>query len=116
MNVIKWIKSKIYHHRMILYHHRMIYKRKKEQLAWNKKIKESTINFPYIVEFEGDWSFRGYMDIIGEWCINNIGNCCGECDWYSCNDSFDRWYDNNNLDDDLNKMLEKSNEYQTRLR
>jgi len=101
MNIIQWIKAKVYHHTMS-------HKRKKEQKMWLAKIKKATIDFPHIVEFEGDWSMGGYMDMIANWCMKHIGHCDGDCEWHSCEDSFDKWYDENNLDDGLDKMLQGS--------
>lgn len=90
----------------MVYHHTMTYKRKKEQKQWLEKIKKATVDLPHIVELEGDWSGHGYMDDIAEWCFDNIGDCEGDCEWYCCKDSYDKWYDKSGLDGDLDKLLE----------
>lgn len=58
--------------------------------------------FPYVVTWNGPYEF---FDDLEDWCREHISDKHGECHWHFCEHSYNKWFDESNLDDVLDKRI-----------
>lgn len=61
--------------------------------------------FPYVVTIEND---HYTLDDIEGWCNRMFGHENGKCNWIGCVDSYERWYNESGLEDQLDCELDAS--------
>ncbi len=71
------------------------------------KREKTHAEFPHVVTFSGHYGHGMLLDEMQDWCREHLSDRHGECHWHYCEFSFDKWYDDNNIDQELDDEIEK---------
>lgn len=63
--------------------------------------------FPYVVTYEGCYGHGTQLDAMDAWCREKFGDAHGECHWRDCELSWYTWYEKNNFDEELDKLIDE---------
>ena len=58
--------------------------------------------FPYVVTYQ---DFHSSFDTIEDWCREQFGDRHGECNWVYCEFGFEKWYEDNQFEKQLDKEI-----------
>lgn len=64
-------------------------------------------DFSYVVTYAGHYGHGAQLDAMDAWCREKFGDEHGKCHWRGCEHSFDKWYEDNGFEEEIDRLYDE---------